>query len=213
MKVLGARAGVGLIELIIVLAIAAALIPIVFAGQRALRARSQFTDAIDKVKNNLVQIKNEANTTVNSEGAGSVIGRQVIGKLATFTSGGSTYTVTTITLDRSANVNNNALLSTAPVTVTIPWSVTNTTTGLACTPTPCATAVLFARNPDTGELKAYTTGSGCAATDLLDLSKLGSLCQNKADFAFTDPDGRVGHVFVDASSTGAKDGDITRVIQ
>lgn len=93
------QSGFTLLEIVLVLAITAALIAGIFAGQAALLARSNFQQDVEKVKNDLKTLQAQAVTTVNSNPSASAgnSNQQVFGIVALFSSA-SPNTIQVITL-------------------------------------------------------------------------------------------------------------------
>lgn len=96
--------GFTLIELMLVMAISAALATLAYLGQGQLRNRARFTDSVERVNSTLAQIQNEANTTLNTNpGAdrGTNINQIFYGYLVEFRGGSPEITVTPLQILRA----------------------------------------------------------------------------------------------------------------
>lgn len=164
------HAGFTLIEVIISLAIAATLIPIVIAGQRQIRERAQFLDSIERVDQAIRNVKNEANTTVNTSGNGTNTNSLVVGKMMQFQLNSSTINVWTIrclvTAPQSGQIGcdqpevysfDTTFPSTPAYSISIPWNAKfvdplNETSGNG-------RYVIFLKNSVNGDLSGYISSN------------------------------------------------------
>ncbi|HSH31077.1 MAG TPA: prepilin-type N-terminal cleavage/methylation domain-containing protein, partial [Candidatus Saccharimonadales bacterium] len=188
------QSGFTLIETVIVLAISGALVTIALSGQSQLRENSQFSDAIEKVKNNLVLVKNEANTTVNDRvdpnRGQDPAGRSLFGKMVEFTSGSDIMTVTTLTINQDLD----QLQRQDSYSIRIPWGVTfNPAGGTA------RQYVTFTRDPNTGRMQTYTPPDWPDA-QLLRPDNYTAAIQAPVNLPFRDPSGRAATVTVDPAT-------------
>lgn len=129
-----------------VLAISGLLLIMAFSGQREVRERAQFSAAVEQVKNNVVKVKNEANTTVHLDALGTG-DRLFFGKRIRFTPNSSSLEVTTLTADRN---DLSATLVESPVeyTIDVPYGVRYAD--------PQRRSVIFTRRESDGQLITYT---------------------------------------------------------
>lgn len=152
------QSGFTLVEVVITLAIAGFLIPIIFTGQREVRDRQQFSDAVERVKNNVIGVKNEAFTTVNTRDNGEDEGRDpttyVWGKYVLFFSEDDRIQVTT--LIRFTN-DATRIEEGESYEITVPHGVINDRSRQAGNP---GQYIIFIRDPLNGQLKTYLPRSG-----------------------------------------------------
>jgi prepilin-type N-terminal cleavage/methylation domain-containing protein len=189
------EAGFTLIEIILVVTISAALGAMVLSGQRQVRQRAQFSDGVEKIKNSLVGVKNEANTTVNSAG-GNDTDRIVIGKLARFTDNSSQIEVGTL-VARCTNPTcseiNPTLNQQDTYTITVPWGVTFDD------PPSTVNVIAFIRSPLDGELTVYTPQKSDNVLDAGIYRRDSTTARQRATLRFDDPNGYGASIFVNAA--------------
>lgn len=185
------QTGFTLIEIIIAMAIASALGSIVFTGQQAIRGQAQFSDGVERMKNNLTGIMNEANTTVITKAGGgagrNLTGEQAVGKLVMFQAGSSTMRVWTLVAD----ANFLTLRTEDEYTIQTPWNVR--VDGLGSDQ-----YIAFLRDPGDGLLQIYAPPSGrFDATRPSSYSP--AAAQATATISLTDDDGHYGSIIVEAA--------------
>ncbi len=202
------QAGFTLIELVLALTISAALIPIVLNGQREIRSRAQFSDGVERLRNDLVNIKNEANTTVSTRqiAPGTDSRYAVAGKVVildnTGSSGALRLTIRTLRFDESVSPLQLSFDPdpTATTTQDIPWGVRID----PAVPVPLPQIVVYLRNDDTGHLQTYFPASIVATTTYASYVQAGVA----KTINLIDPDNHKGTVVVDPIF-----GNVTRTIQ
>lgn len=182
-------AGFTLIEVAMVIAATSILIPLIFLGQGTARSRAQFTASAEKLKANLVGLRNEANSTINTAGGGNTPGTVIFGTLACFTPGVSSYGVHTLTQPLGSGAA-PSISSTRTETIpngTVPdW-----------TPATQRRAVVFARDQNTGRLVVFS-GTDSTNSDCRDA--LGVLTIANIDLPIKSPGGQRATLRVEAAN-------------
>lgn len=120
------QAGFTLIEITIVMAIVAMLSGLAFAGFSAMRGQAQFSDAVERMKEDVLAQRTEALSTVKLSG-GTDAANVTFGRVLTFTPGSSTVRVETLrTANNSAPTAGQAVSVVAAETTSysIPWGIT-----------------------------------------------------------------------------------------
>jgi prepilin-type N-terminal cleavage/methylation domain-containing protein len=200
------QSGVTLIEVIIAITIASAMIPIILTGQREIRSRAQFSDGVERLRNNLVQIKNEANTTVSNSqtSTGTTINTVVAGRLVDLNNvaGALRLRVTPLLLheDRPDTQPDKLTLDVAAAkNIDIPWQVS-----IDASQTATPSYLVFLRNDDNGLLQTFFPPIGSATR----FSAYATVPGSVLDLHLRDPDGHTAVVSIDQQF-----GSVTRTIQ
>jgi prepilin-type N-terminal cleavage/methylation domain-containing protein len=93
------QAGFTLIETILVMAIGAGLAAMALLGFSNMRGQTQFSDSVERIKEQVISRRQEALSTIKVSGTGATACRVTLGKVLTFNPGSSTVTVETISGD------------------------------------------------------------------------------------------------------------------
>jgi prepilin-type N-terminal cleavage/methylation domain-containing protein len=124
------QAGFTLIELMLVMAISAALVVLVFAGQRGLRSQAQFDADVNKLVSTLADAHNESTAAINLAGPGDgsrdCLSNPVAGNNYEFAGvawggtdapGGGVYSMTFYAADRTASPQIACSFNVVPISV------------------------------------------------------------------------------------------------
>jgi len=95
------HSGFTLIELIITMAISASLAIIALMGFSSLRAQTQFSDAVERTREFVLQRRTEANSTVQLSAGDDTSGQITFGRIITFDNVSNTAKVQTLTTSGS----------------------------------------------------------------------------------------------------------------
>lgn len=152
---LKSQSGFTLIEIMLTLAIASLLAATAFAGQASFRARAQFLDAVERTRNNLVDLENQSTTGFNTGASGGTVpGHTFFGIRVLYYYNNSAFTVDTI-------YNNNGSLTYAPQDQRVEdfaYDAHFTNSSCSCFPAggnPDADTVVFIQNPSSGKKEVY----------------------------------------------------------
>lgn len=216
----GSQSGFTLIEIIMVMAVSAALGSMVLFGQAEVRKRAQFSDGIEKTKNALMGVKNEANTTVNAcfvppgpcGSGGDDTSHIVVGKLAEFTDDSSVIQVSTLLArcqDIACNNIDVFLNKRDTYSINIPWGVFFDDSSSD------ADAIAFIRSPQDGDMTVYTPLETDNVLDSTIYSRDSGPRRRRVTLRFDDVNGYRASIFVNAQRLpgggfDAGDGLITR---
>lgn len=206
--------GVTLVEVMLTLAISALLISTILAGRNSIRSQAQFSDGMERIKETILSVKSEANTSNNTNpGAkgtaqiGSGASRYLnIGRSIRFTPNSSNvdsiallcYAATDLTCTDQVNPD-----SATAKKISLPWGITykdyvaDGVTGSTIT-------IIFARDDKTGEFAGYWYAGTIANRD----SKNTILAKSTpVTLNFESPDGRKATITVNPAT-----GTVTRTI-
>lgn len=160
------QSGFTLVEVIIVTAIIGLLAVMVLFGRGELRARYQFSGAVEQAKSTLLKVKNEANTTVNDGGGsgGTNESQMFFAKRVRFNQNSGTMQVETFVIEREPDETSVVLLANShPVELSYAVEFQNTSgSGF--------NDIWFVRWPANGELYTYTPPPGTALASLGDFN-------------------------------------------
>jgi prepilin-type N-terminal cleavage/methylation domain-containing protein len=187
------QAGFTLIEIILVMVISSMLAIIALTGFSALRGQAQFSDSIERLKEKVVSLRQEALSTIKLSG-GADATHVTFGRLLTFTPGSSTVQVQTLeTANNPAPVAGQAVV-TVPAEDTsfaVAWGVTFTG--------PRVTQVAFVRSTVDGALQtAVSTAWVPGSYKYSDFAPNGA----PANLNFRDPTGRTAFLTVTPANDG-----------
>jgi len=119
--------GISLVEVVLTLGISSLLIATVLTGRNSIRSTAQFSDGVERVKETILSVKSDANTSNNATGTGNadslVIGRAISFSTATSNDAQRTTLLCKATADLSCT---SQLVLTDTSTVTIPWKIAYT---------------------------------------------------------------------------------------
>lgn len=154
------QSGFTLIEIIITMAISGGLAVIALMGFSAMRSQTQFSDAVERLRESVVQRRTEANSSVQLS-AGDDPNKIAFGRIMTFTPGSATVNVQTLVTSSSESP--TAGQSVTPtldnsVSYTIAWGVVFNK-GVGDSPV-AKRQVAFIRSPLDGSLHTAVSGAG-----------------------------------------------------
>ena len=147
------QAGFTLIELIIAMTISMGLAVIALVGFSSLRAQTQFSDAVERLRESVVQRRTEANGTVQTPGAEDYT-KIIIGRIITFRPGGVVEVRTLSTANTPNPASSQAVTATADnlVSYTIPWGVVYNGVQVGLSTVTAVKQVAFVRSAIDGSL-------------------------------------------------------------
>lgn len=211
------QAGISLVEVMLTLAISSLLIITVLAGRNSLRSQAQFSDGVERIKETILSVKSEANTSnnINKDAKGtSIIGGGStsylnIGRGVQFTANSSSAQSFTLLCYASKpdylctdEVNPDKNVSTAK-TLQLPWGIqykkysADGTEGTTLT-------LIFTRDDQTGSFTGYWYPGVIANRDKKSVVLAKS---TPITLYFESPDGRSATVDVNPAT-----GTVTRTI-
>jgi prepilin-type N-terminal cleavage/methylation domain-containing protein len=206
------QSGFTLIELILVMAISGALAAIAMMGFSTLRGQTQFSDSVERLKEDVLKSRQEALSTIKSSG-GTDPTKVTFGKLLTFTPGSSTVqvqTLVTINNYQAGNVTSPTAaqavtISAAPgdtSSYTIPWGITYANTQLTGPPLGAiqnsVVKVAYVRSGTDGALQTATSTTWGAVLTYGLFAPNGA----KRNLNFVDPTGRKAFLTIDPTNNG-----------
>lgn len=119
--------GISLVEVVLTLGISSLLIATVLTGRNSVRSTAQFSDGVERVKETILSVKSDANTSNNATGKGNtdslVIGRSIMFSTTTPNDAQRTTLICVAATDLTCKPQ---LTLTDTSTVTIPWKITYT---------------------------------------------------------------------------------------
>ena len=148
--------GFTLIEISLVLAISGILLVLAITAQAGIRQQSQFTDSIETTATNINNLKNQVNTTLQTDSgaSGTTLGETYFAKVLSFSVGSTTYVATDYYYTPNAVAGTNITQVGQSQIYTIPWNTS--VSGLLVNGTPQSSAVMvFQLNQTSGDLIAY----------------------------------------------------------
>lgn len=207
--------GVTLVEVTLTLAISTLLITTVLTGRSSIRSQAQFSDGVERIKETILSVKSEANTSNNTNPAakgtaqiGSGASRYLnLGRSIRFTPNSSTadslallcYAATDYTCTDQVNPD-----STTAKKISLPWGI-KYKNYVAGGVTGTTVTIIFTRDDQTGEFTGYWYDGTIANHDSKNavLAKSTPIALN-----FESPDGRKATVAINPAT-----GTVTRTIQ
>lgn len=149
------RQGVTLIEVMLTLAISALLLSTVLVGRNSVRSQAQFIDGMERLKEQILFTKNQANTSNNTGGSGVPTSqRLVLGKTIQFTTTANTSMVSkTLLCQTVSTLLCGTSLDVTDVNIqTTPWQIRykGYIANGAANPATGDLTLAFARNDQTG---------------------------------------------------------------
>lgn len=206
--------GVTLVEVMLTLAISTLLIVTVLSGRNSVRSRAQFNDGMERIKESILSVKSEANTSNNTIGRGaakptpsSTSQYLTIGRSIHFSRSISPNKADTKTLlcDTSSALNYacGLLLSYPPessATIVLPWGITYTgysVGGVAGATTVNDLTLLFVRDDGSGAYNGYWY-AGNISRGMAKNTAFAN--QSEVSLQFKTPDGRRAAVIVNPAS-------------
>lgn len=152
--------GFTLIEIIITMAISGGLAVIALMGFSSMRAQTQFSDAVERLRESTVQRRTEANSSVQLTN-GDTVGTIAFGRIMTFTPGSGVVKIETLITDSSESpIPGQAVTSTGSnaFDYNIAWGVVFNK-GLGDAPG-LKRQVAFIRSPRDGSLHTAVSPAG-----------------------------------------------------
>lgn len=162
------QAGFTLIEIMIVMSLAGLFGMIIFFGQGQIRQRAQFSDAMERIKNDIIRVKNETDTSVNITATGTPDAR------VTFWGKRIRFNATDLTIDTLIYVEAGgpvpagaSCIGAFPgvCTLTTDTSVQPLQWGIQLDPLSANQEIIFRRNPTTAQLETFSADTSFAYQD------------------------------------------------
>jgi len=215
--------GVSLVEVMLTLALSSLLLTSILGGRGSIRSQALFSDGMERIKETVLTVKSQANTSNSTAGQGSGVSGSgayynIRGRSITFTQASGTATIQTVLC--FANTDHTckdqtqlSSTSTSALPAGITYAGTYTVNGVSGTQAAANMTIIFSRSDDVGDFTGYwypgtlvaTTVSNQATTalDTVYLQNSTTITLN-----FNGADGHKGTVTIDPYS-----GSVTRVAQ
>jgi len=204
--------GISLVEVVLTLGISSLLIAMIFTGRNSLRSQAQFSDAIERIKEQILLTKSDANTGNNKLGTGDNSAYLLLGESLRFR---TTVNTTMQASNIMCKVDHDLLCGSTVTTsassrknITTPWNIryTGYTTADDSSLAAGDLTLAFIRNDQTGGFTgAWYPGElrlGGVDTRALIFAR-----QMPVTLHFESPDGRKGTIEVNPAT-----GTVTREI-
>lgn len=217
--------GVSLVEVMLTLALSSLLLISILAGRNGVRSQALFSDGMERIKETVLTVKSQANTSNSTAGQGSGVSSGTLkyynirGRAITFVKSSSTITIQTVLC--YANTDHTCMdatqlssVSTSTLPSGITYDGTYTEAGVSGTQSATNMTILFTRSDDNGDFTGawYPNTLVATALDLSNISTTGLdttylVKSSVITLNFSTTDGRKGTVIVDPYS-----GSVTRQI-
>lgn len=201
------QAGITLVEVMLTLAISTMLLVTVLVGNGSIRARAQFSDGMERLKEMVLATKSEANTSNNTTGVGTGdSGLLVAGRLITFKADEKTATTSTVMCPSTSGAlrcnRGGAVVLRDTRTIDLPWDITYQSLTADNQPVNAPDlTIMFARDDADGSFTGYWWAGKPSGVTTLD-----TLFANQAiiTLRFKSQTEKFGEVIVNPA-TGAVD--------
>lgn len=157
--------GVSLVEVMLTLALSSLLLVSILAGRGSVKSQAQFSDGMERIKETILTVKSQANTSNSTAGNGSGVSGSVSyynirGRSITFTKSSSTATVQTVlcfaNTDRTCKDQTQlSASSTTTLPATITYDGTYTVQGVSGTQSATSMTIIFSRSDDDAAFSGY----------------------------------------------------------
>lgn len=209
--------GVSLVEVILVLAISSILVTTVLAGRNSVRSQAQFIDGMERIKEQILLTKSDANTGKSATASGTSTGYLLLGESIKFSKVSNTnmYIYNVMCKANSDMVCGDSVttstMSASRKTIATPWKISylGYTTGTSTTVTPKDVSLIFIRNDLNGGFTgAWKEGEIASGSQ----NKLGDVInpnnQIPVTLHFASTDGRKATIVVNPAT-----GTVTKEVQ
>lgn len=190
--------GVSLVEVLLTLAISSLLLGSVLVGRNSVRSQAQFSDGIERIKETVLSIKSQANTSNNSTGNGTSSNSLTLGRFIHFTRDSDAYdTGTLLCLTGSGSTCGNRVNVTDQASGELPWRMTYKGNSVSSEPD---LTLIFARDDNAGAIFTgyWFAGRLVNGTDVAQYQQLAN--QKTIVLNFESPDGRRATITVDPAT-------------